>query len=117
LQWQALVGACIAFAAISGAAAISASTLFPRTLMCSPAFDGGYLGGNLIATNGGWAYMVEYRRNDFSHDYFSVIPLSSVHLMAIGYYADCNTLARPPAPPPSPRPSASAPAASPSASP
>jgi hypothetical protein len=106
-QWQALVGVLITFAAIPGVAAVSASTLFPFTVACSPAFHDGQLSGNLIATNGGWAYMVEYRQNNFSHDYFSVIPLSSVRLMAIGHYSNCNTLAATPAPTPTVRPSAS----------
>ena len=106
-QWQAFVGMLIAFAAIPGVAAISASTLFPLTLACSPAFHDGRLSGNLIATNGGWAYMVEYRQSNFSHDYFSVVPLSSVRLMAIGQYSDCNTLATTPTATPTARPSAS----------
>jgi hypothetical protein len=106
-QWQAFVGMLIAFAAIPGVAAVSASTLFPLTIACSPAFHGGQLSGNLIATNGGWAYMVEYRQSNFSHDYFSVVPLSSVRLMAIGQYSDCNTLATTPAPTPTARPSTS----------
>ncbi len=101
-QWQALAGALVALAVVPGAAAISASTLFPGTLVCSPTFHEGELSGDLIGTNGGWAYMVEYHRTDFSHDYFSVIPLSEVRLMAIGRYADCNTLAHTPKPTPSP---------------
>lgn len=112
-QWQTVVGACVALAVIPGASAISASTLFPTTLMCSPAFHDGFLGGNLIATNGGWGYMVEYRRTDYSHDFFSVVPLSSVHLMTIGKYGDCGGLIPPSAPKPTARP-APTPAASPS---
>lgn len=105
-QWQLLVGALVAFAAVPGAAAISASTLYPAALMCSPAYLNGQLSGNLIATSGEWAYMVEYRRHNYSHDYFSVVPLSSVRLMAIGRYGDCATLARSPSPSPSAHPSA-----------
>jgi hypothetical protein len=101
-QWQALAGALVALAAVPGAAAISASTLFPYALVCSPAFKEGELSGNLIGTNGGWAYMVEYHESDFSHDYFSVIPLSEVRLMTIGKFADCTTLTQTPKPTPSP---------------
>jgi hypothetical protein len=101
-QWRSLAGALVALAVVPGAAAISASTLFPYTLVCSPTFKDGALSGNLIGTNGGWAYMVEYHQTDFSHDYFSVIPLSEVRLMTIGKYADCSRLAQTPKPTPSP---------------
>ncbi len=101
-QWQATVGSLVALAVIPGVAAISASSLFPYTLACSPSFKNGQLSGNLIGTNAGWAYMVEYRSQDRSHDYFSVIPLASVRLMTIGQYADCNPLAPSPAPSASP---------------
>jgi hypothetical protein len=75
------------------AAAISARTLFPDTLACSPAFHNGYLSGNLIATNGEWAYLAEYHQTNFSHDYFSVVPLWSVRLITIGRWSNCNSLA------------------------
>jgi hypothetical protein len=106
LQWQAFVGACLAVAVIPGAAAISASTLFPYALACSPAFRNGQLSGNLIATNGGWAYLVDYHQKDYSQDYFSLIPLSSVRLMTIGKYGNigCNTLAPARAPTPAATP-------------
>jgi len=42
--------------------------------------------------------MVEYRRSGYSQDFFSVIPLSSVHLMTIGKYGDCGALIPPSAP-------------------
>jgi len=105
-QWQAIAGALVAFAAIPGAAAISASTLYPPALICSPTFHNGQLSGNLIATSGEWAYMVEYRTTNYSHDYFSVVPLSSVRLMTIGTYGDCATLAPTPATSPVAHPSA-----------
>jgi hypothetical protein len=104
-QWQALVGALVALAVIPGTAAFSASTLFPYTIVCSPAFNKGQLSGNLIGTNAGWAYMVEYKKsgnNNYSQDYFSVVPLAAVKLMTIGKYADCAPLAHAPAPTPSP---------------
>jgi hypothetical protein len=104
LQWQGLSAALVALAVIPGAAAFSASTLFPNTLVCSSTFRHGQLSGNLIGTNGGWAYMVEYRQtgpNAYSGDYFSVVPLATIKLMTIGRYADCATLANTQAPAPS----------------
>jgi hypothetical protein len=91
-QWKLFVGMLVGFAAIPGVAAFSASTLFPYTQACwySPGY--GYLSGNLIGTNGGWAYMVEYRSSDYSHDSISAIPLSTVRMMSIGKWADCDTL-------------------------
>jgi hypothetical protein len=41
----------------------------------------------LISTNGGSAYVVEDRQDNYSHDCFSVIPLAAVRLMTIGKYA------------------------------
>ena len=103
LQWQAFSAALVALAVIPGAAAFSASTLFPNTLVCSSTFRHGQLSGNLIGTNGGWAYMVEYRQTGphaYSGDYFSVVPLAAIKLMTIGQYADCATLANTQAPAP-----------------
>jgi hypothetical protein len=47
--------------------------------------------GNLIGINGGWAYMTEYRARTskhghliYDHPYFSVVPLSSIQLLATG---------------------------------
>jgi hypothetical protein len=93
--WTAWVSVLIAFAAIPGIAAASAATLFPPTLACSSSFRNGYLSGNLIATNGGYAYMVEYRTTDFSHDYIAVVPLSATRLETVGQFGDCNTLTSP----------------------
>jgi hypothetical protein len=96
-EWKAVVGVLIAFAAIPSIAAFSASTLFPYTFACSTMFNNRELMGNLIATNGGWAYMVQYRpvtengKTNF-YGYFQVVPLSSVQLLSIGTYANCKAL-------------------------
>jgi len=92
LGWMVWVGSLVAFAAIPGISTFNAVTLFPATLACSTQFKGGELAGNLIATNGGWAYMVEYRTADYSRDYIAVVPLSSLQLETIGYNGDCATL-------------------------
>ena len=97
-EWEAVVGVLIAFAAIPSIAAFSASTLFPYTLACSTIFSNKEeLAGNLIATNGGWAYMVQYepvtKKGETSfYGYFQVVPLSSVQLLSIGHYANCRAL-------------------------
>jgi hypothetical protein len=91
-QWKLFVGMLVGFAAIPGVAAFSASTLFPYTQACWYGPGYGYLSGNLIGTNGGWAYMVEYRSSDYSHDSISAVPLSTVRLMSVGKWADCDTL-------------------------
>lgn len=92
IGWMLWVGCLIAFAAIPGISTFNAVTLFPSTLACSTQFKGGELSGNLIATNGGWAYMIEYRTEDYSRDYIAVVPLSSLQLETIGYNGDCATL-------------------------
>ena len=90
-QWKAIVGVLVAIAVIPGVAAFSASTLFPYAQECWYGPGYGYLSGNLIGTNNGWAYMVEYSRNDFSHDWISVVPLSSVRLLSVGKWSGCYT--------------------------
>ena len=92
MGWQAWVGALVAFAAIPGISTFAAVTLFPNTLACSSQFRGGELSGNLIATNGGWAYMIEYRSEDFRHDFIAAVPLSSLRLETVGYWGDCAVL-------------------------
>ncbi len=93
-EWKALVGALVAFGSIPGIAAFSASTTFPQATLCSPIFKyDQQLSGDLIATNGGWAYMVEYKIGDYSHDHISVVPLSAVRLVAIGRFGTCRPLA------------------------
>jgi hypothetical protein len=104
-QWTAWVGVLAGLAVIPGIAAIAADGLFPDVLICSPGFENGHLSGNLIATNGGWAYTVEYHQSNFSHDYIAAIPLASVQFEAVGRYGDCNVLnngSRSPTPRPSP---------------
>ncbi len=90
--WRVWVGALVGFASIPGIAAFSAASLFPDSFVCSSTFVGGHLSGNLIGTNGNWAYMIEYRSTNFSHDYFAIVPLSSIQLQTIGRYEDCNTV-------------------------
>jgi hypothetical protein len=101
-EWIAWVGALVGFTVIPGVATFSAVTLFPASLACSTAFNNGYLSGNLIGTSNGWAYMVEYRSTNFSHDYIATVPLSSVKVETVGVYGDCATVATPP-----PKPTAS----------
>jgi hypothetical protein len=85
-----LVGVLVTFAVIPGWATVSASTLFPYTLMCSSSFGGGVHSGNLIGTNGVWAYMTEYRsqivngNRVYDRPYVAVVPLSSIRLQVIG---------------------------------
>ena len=104
-QWTAWMGVLAGLAVIPGIAAIAADGLFPDVLICSPGLENGHLSGNLIATNGGWAYTVEYHRSNFSHDYIAAIPLASVEFEAVGRYGDCNVLnngSKSPTPRPSP---------------
>ena len=94
LEWRVLVGVLVTFAVIPGWAAVSASTLFPYTLACSSSFaENGVHGvhsGNLIGTNGAWAYMTEYRsrvvkgHRVYDRPYVAVVPLSSIRLLVIG---------------------------------
>jgi hypothetical protein len=94
LEWRVLVGVLVTVAVIPGWAAVSASTLFPYTLACSSSFaENGVHGvhsGNLIGTNGAWAYMTEYRsrvvkgHRVYDHPYVAVVPLSSIRLLVIG---------------------------------
>lgn len=102
-EWKAWVAILVGFAAIPGIATFSAVTLFPATRVCSTSFNNGQLAGNLIATSGGWAYMIEYRDNDnnYSHDYIAVIPQSELRLQTVGIYGNCNTLSPSPIPSPS----------------
>jgi hypothetical protein len=92
IGWQVWVGALVGFAAIPGISTFAAVTLFPYTLACSSQFKGGELSGDLIAANGGWAYMVEYRMSDYRQDFIAAVPLSSVQLETIGYYGSCARL-------------------------
>jgi hypothetical protein len=97
--WKVLVGLLVTFATIPLWSSISASTLFPFTVACSPGFTkSGLHTGNLIGTNGNWVYMAEYRTSTeyrkqngkpvtitvYYGPYLSVIPLSSVQLLALG---------------------------------
>lgn len=95
--WLARVGALVGFAVIPGIATFNAVTLFPGSRACSAEFTGGGLGGNLIATNAGWAYVVEYRRSEPGRDYIAMIPLSSLRLQTIGRAGNCAELAQAPA--------------------
>ena len=94
--WQVWVAALIGFAAVPGIATFNAVSLFPNTTACSAEFTKGYLAGTLIATNGGWAYTVEYKRSQPGKDYIAMIPLSSVRLQAIGGAGECGALAHAP---------------------
>jgi hypothetical protein len=97
--WKVLVGLLVTFAAIPLWSSISASTLFPFTVACSSGFTkSGLHTGNLIGTNGNWIYMAEYRERTehrtqngkqisvttYFGPYLSVVPLSSVQLLATG---------------------------------
>jgi hypothetical protein len=93
--WQAVVAALVGFAVIPGIATFNAVTLFPDSMACSAEFNEGYLAGTLIATNGGWAYTVEYRRSEPGQDYLAVIPLSSLRLQTIGQGGTCAILTGP----------------------
>jgi hypothetical protein len=106
-EWIGWVGALVGFTVIPGIATFSAVTLFPPSLACSSDFNNGYLSGNLIGTSGSWAYMVEYRSTNFSHDYIAAVPLSSVKVETVGVYGDCATLAPTPAASPSATPGSS----------
>jgi hypothetical protein len=78
---------------------ISASNLFPFTAACSSGFTkSGLHTGNLIGTNGNWVYLADYRTSTanrtqdgkwkavtvYTGPYLSVVPLSSIQLLAIG---------------------------------
>jgi hypothetical protein len=93
--WQAVVAAAVGFAVIPGIATFNAVTLFPDSTACSAEFDQGYLAGTLIATNGGWAYTIEYKRFQPGQDYIAMIPLSSLRLQTIGHAGTCGTLTGP----------------------
>jgi hypothetical protein len=93
--WQAVAAAVIGFAVIPGIATFSAVTLFPDSTACSAEFNEGYLAGTLIATNGGWAYTVEYKRSQPGQDYIAMIPLSSLRLQTIGHAGMCAILTGP----------------------
>jgi hypothetical protein len=97
--WKVLVGLLVTFSAIPLWSSISASNLFPFTVACSSGFTkSGQHTGNLIGTNGNWVYMAEYRTSTehrtqdgkrtavtvYYGPYLSVVPLSSVQLLAIG---------------------------------
>ncbi len=107
MGWMIRAGALIAFAAIPGIATFSAVTLFPASKACSTQFLKGRLEGNLIATNGGWAYMVEYENTSPVQDFIAVVPLSSLQMETIGHAGSCGNLVSNPVNSPSPTPSAS----------
>jgi hypothetical protein len=110
-EWRVLAGVLVTFTVVPLWSAISASTLFPYAIECSSDFAGGVHSGNLIGINGGWAYMTEYRARTskhghliYDHPYFSVVPLSSIQLLATGnsnyVNGECaNWLAKTPAKP------------------
>ena len=105
LAWMVWVGALVGFAVILGVATFAAVALFPASNACSAEFANGVLAGNLIGTNAGWAYMVEYKRSQPGQDYIAVVPLSSLRLETIGRFGTCVVLAPGPG---SPSPSATA---------
>lgn len=107
MGWMIWVGALIAFAAIPGIATFAAVTLFPASKACSTQFLKGRLEGNLIATNGGWAYMVEYENTKPVQDFIAVVPLSCLQMETIGHAGTCGNLVSNPVNSPSPTPSAS----------
>ena len=107
MGWMIRAGALIAFAAIPGIATFSAVTLFPASKACSTQFLKGRLEGNLIATNGGWAYMVEYENTSPVQDFIAVVPLSSLQMETIGHAGSCGNLVSNPVNSPSPTPSPS----------
>ena len=60
-EWEAVVGVLIAFAAAPGPGFLFRVYIVPVILLPAQLFSGNKeeLAGNLIATNGGWAYMVQ----------------------------------------------------------
>jgi hypothetical protein len=107
IGWMVWAGALIGFAVIPGIATFSAVTLFPDSKACSTQFLEGRLRGNLIATNGGWAYMVEYEDTSPVKDFIAVVPLSSLQMETIGQAGTCGNLVSNPVNEPSPTPSPS----------
>lgn len=107
MGWMIWVGALIAFASVPGVATFAAVTLFPDSKACSTEFLKGRLEGNLIATNGGWAYMVEYENTTPVEDFIAAVPLSSLQMETIGHAGTCGNLVSNPVNSPSPTPSAS----------
>jgi hypothetical protein len=95
--WRAVVAAIVTFAVIPCLAGISASTLFPYTLVCLPGPSGGSFTGNLLAVNNGWAYLIEYNKSTtdkhgnilYNGDFFRLVPLSSVAEFDVGPRGGC----------------------------
>jgi hypothetical protein len=105
-----LAVAILAFAFIPAIASVSATYRFPIVKLCGPAFSrqgtySRYAIGNLIGTNGQWAYVSEAfisspkpNKYVFNGSYIAVIPLSEVQLEAIGSDASCGDLYAPTTP-------------------
>lgn len=102
---QGLLGVgVLVLALIPAIASVSATTRFPIVELCGPTFGhqgkfGHYAIGNLIGTNGQWAYVAETltrspKPNEyvFTGGYIAVIPLSAVQLESIGSDATCGDL-------------------------
>jgi hypothetical protein len=102
---QGLLGVgVLVLAFIPAVASVSATSRFPIVELCGPAFGhqgkyGHYAIGNLIGTNGQWAYVAETLTHSpkpneyiFAGGYIAVIPLSAVQLESIGSDATCGDL-------------------------
>jgi hypothetical protein len=64
--------------------------------------------GNLIATNDGWAYMVEYENVKPVTDFIAVVPMSSLGMETIGEHGgSCGPLTANPRSTPTSSPAAS----------
>lgn len=94
----------LAFAFIPAVASVVAAHRFPQVVLCGEEFSNAdqfsnYIIGDLIGTNGDWAYVAESEIDTprpgkyvFGGGYIAVIPLSAVKLEAIGLDAGCDDL-------------------------